>query len=128
MSKKVFIIDDDLVYQLILKKMMTKVYPDAIIETYQNGSRALEAIAGIAAGNGEFPNVIFLDINMPVMDGWQFLEGVAQHQELNTNTRIYMISTSLDMRDKERALSHPQVKEYIYKPITTDKMKEVLEA
>jgi len=125
MSKKVFIIDDDQVYQLILKKMMVKVSADVTIETYQNGALALDALA--ACGDS-FPDVVFLDINMPVMDGWQFLEGIAQqYPAMQATTRIYMISTSLDMRDKERALSHAEVKEYIYKPITPEKMREVLE-
>lgn len=125
MSKKVFIIDDDQVYQLILKKMIAKVSADVMIETYQNGALALDALA---ACGGVFPDVVFLDINMPVMDGWQFLEGMAQrYPAMQAATRIYMISTSLDMRDKERALSYAEVKEYIYKPITPAKMKEVLE-
>lgn len=125
MSKRVLIIDDDMVYQLIMKKMMEKVSADVTIETCQNGALGLEALA--RCGDA-LPDVIFLDINMPVMDGWQVLAGIAQHYPaLPQTTRIYMISTSLDARDKERALSHPEVREYIYKPISADKIREVLE-
>ena len=72
------------------------------------------------------PDLIFLDINMPVIDGWQFLEKYKQlDQELLSRVVIIMLSTSGYPEDIERAMSYCIVSEYIIKPLTKEKLEYI---
>ena len=70
------------------------------------------------ADNLKYP-VIFLDINMPVMNGWQFLE---QMQILNLNPTVYILTSSIDQSDISKARTFKNVKAFLTKPLTYDKM------
>lgn len=125
--RTIFIVEDDPMYQLILKHLLLKEHRDINISTFNNGQPALVELKKIEAGKNKMPGIILLDINMPVMDGWQFLDGL---RDLGVDaiggTAIYIISSSLDIRDKERALADPRVKGYLYKPVTAEQMNEML--
>lgn len=71
------------------------------IDTYENGKLALEGTTTRLQNNQELPDIIFLDINMPIIDGWQFLE---EFIELPTDkkVRIHIITSSIDPADKEK--------------------------
>lgn len=125
--KTLYIVDDDTLYRLILTRTITRLAPDVVIEQYEHGEAALEALQKIADNNLPGPDVILLDINMPVMDGWQFLEGLEPlRTRITGNMTIYIASTSLDERDRQRALNIDLVKEYLYKPVSAEKLLELL--
>lgn len=125
--KKIFIIDDDKMYLMILRRRIEKISGSITIESYMNGLAAIEELSRLIAEKKDLPGVIFLDINMPVMDGWQFIERIENElSELLMNTKIYMVSTSLEERDIERASSNKSISEYIYKPISPDKLAEII--
>lgn len=126
MTRKVFIVDDDAVYQLILKKLIAKIDEQVVIESFKNGAPAVDAVKNIISSGGDLPEVMFLDINMPVMDGWQFLDALAEINDPLLENRIYMMSTSLDNRDKEQAGSRKLIKEYVFKPVTPDKLAQII--
>jgi len=72
--------------------------------------------------------VILLDINMPVMDGWDFLEWVKNNRHLFAkNVPIFMVSSSIDWRDIERAKSYESVMDYMSKPLTEGNFFEIAE-
>ena len=75
----------------------------------------------------KYPNYIFLDLNMPKMDGWDFLKAITE-RKIDPPT-IFILSTSLNPSDKQRALENPLVRDFICKPLSLDKLEalEVVE-
>lgn len=125
--RKICIIDDDNMYQVIVTRQIAKIDPNVAIVSYRNGAEALEGLKNIFAENAKMCDVIFLDINMPVMDGWEFLSNIeTSFPEIGTTVDIYVVSTSLDARDKDRALANKNVKKYISKPIPTDILQKIV--
>jgi len=122
----VAVVDDDSVYQFTASRTLQATHLAHQILQFQNGSEALTFLRG-ADGAQSLPDIIFLDINMPITDGWAFLE---QFHELKTRLgkeiKIYMVSSSIDPRDRNRAHSYPEVMDYMEKPISMSKFSEVL--
>lgn len=74
------------------------------------------------------PEIILMDLYLPVMDGWQFLEAYTQmFNHKTTNTHIYVLSSSISPYEISRAKGLPVVKDYIIKPVTLDKIKEIIQ-
>lgn len=125
--KKVFIIDDDELYQLVLKRIVKKVVPAAEVVSFWNGEEALEAFTNIISNNDALPDVVFLDINLPVLDGWQFLEGLeGLKPDIRHELPVYMISTSLDYTDKQKAQNNSIVRRFLTKPLSKEEVAEIL--
>lgn len=118
------IIDDDPIFVLGTKRLMELSEFSGETLVFSNGELALNAITEMIAKKESLPEIIFLDINMPVMDGWDFLE---EFETLSgtENVTIYVLSSSVDPADAERARSYPHVKDYITKPLNREKLKEL---
>ncbi|MEX2597883.1 MAG: response regulator [Salibacteraceae bacterium] len=114
MKEHVIIIDDDPIVILIMEKLLknTGFHPKPI--SFESGVSALKHLKSIYNNDQHF--VIFLDINMPEMNGWQFLEKLASFANLS-NTDVAIITSSTDGFDKQQADTFPLVKEYFTKPI-----------
>lgn len=126
---KVCLIDDDDIYQFLLKKELknTKIVDNTMI--FSNGAKAMDFIANAKDEPDELPDVIFLDINMPIMNGWQFLdEFVQMRPRLSKEITILIITSSFDPRDMERAKQYSEISDYIVKPVTRDHLVEVLKS
>lgn len=126
--KSVCIIDDDLIYQFLAKEEIEYTNMVNKIMFFNNGEKALQFIEN-TLNNDEMdilPDIIFLDINMPVMDGWEFLEAYAQMKpKIEKKIVIYMVSSSIDIRDLDRAKSISEVSDYIIKPISGSQLKSI---
>jgi CheY-like chemotaxis protein len=100
------------------------------IRIVQSGREALDYLVKSEAGNNAdtcpSPDLIFLDINMPAMDGWEFLE---EYKKLSINGRIIvvMLTTSLFPEDKIKADKMPEISGFEHKPLTAEKLTAVLE-
>ena len=93
-------------------------------EFYDNPMEALDRLAQLK--EEESPNVLFLDINMPPIDGWEFLDEL---NERNLHIPIIsIVSTSMNPEDKIRAQNHPLVSYFQSKPLTVEFLKKVKEA
>jgi CheY-like chemotaxis protein len=95
-----------------------------------NGRFAIDQLVDIQKRDPEkLPDYIFLDINMPIMNGWEFLE---EYKRLNLDphgkSKIFIISSSVFSNDINRAKSYPIVKSFISKPLSVEKIKELFEA
>lgn len=92
------IIDDDPIVVFGMRKMLDTFLSHSCVYTYGNGKLALEGMQQLIRTNGTLPEVIFLDLNMPIMDGWQFLEEFIK-LEIVTEIRVNIITSSIDSAD-----------------------------
>lgn len=123
----VAVIDDDSVYQFTASRTLQATHLAHQILQFQNGSEALTFLRNGVGENQPLPDIIFLDINMPITDGWGFLEEFTElKKRLGKDIKIYMVSSSIDPRDRNRARNYPEVSDYMEKPISLSKFSEVL--
>lgn len=123
--KKIFIIDDDLIFVFLLKKILTKISCVDNILHFINGKDAFEALKTLNENREILPELIFLDINMPVVDGWQFLDLVEQ-QAFETKLSIYMVSSTISLTEIDKINSNEYIKGFLPKPIEHEKLLKVL--
>lgn len=128
MSKKVIcIIDDDLIYQLILNKIIGKLNIDYQVVSFYNGKDALDTLSVTLKETKNLPEIILLDLKMPIMDGWDFMENIGRILSYKKNkTAIYIVSSSISYEDQERAKSYPEIKGYFSKPIDGNQILEII--
>lgn len=121
------VVDDDSVYQFTASRTLKATKLTDQILQFPNGQEALEFLSSNSANAAKLPDIIFLDINMPVTDGWMFLEEFKKLKEdFAKQVRIYMVSSSIDPRDLNRAKANPEVSDYVEKPISLTKFSELL--
>ena len=117
--KNILIIDDDPISIVILKKNLELAQVQQKTTAFNDGAEALAFIKNENIEEAKY--IIFLDINMPNMNGWEFLEKTTRLLT-QRNSTIYVLSSSLSKYDKEKATEFPIIKQYLAKPIS----KEVL--
>lgn len=124
--KDVFVVDDDKVYHFIIKKLLTKNNIDVKPSFYLNGLEAMEEIKGKIKLGISLPDLILLDINMPIMDGWQFLDELKKTNDIVDNTTIYLVSSSDSVSDVAKAKEYQdQIKDFFFKPMTADDLWKI---
>ena len=121
--RRAFIVDDELIDQTLYGMIVKET---GIVDELQTFTYAEDALAFLVENPDKPVDVIFLDVNMPRMDGFEFLEAAEQQVgEAFAELVVVMITTSLDPRDVARANQHPRVRHYIEKPLTHDDVREV---
>lgn len=126
-SPIVALVDDDKIFQLTASKTIKALALSNEILQFENGEEALKYLVDNASKADALPDYIFLDINMPFVDGWMFLQDYSGlKQNLVKEISIFMVSSSIDPRDINRARSIPDVQEYVVKPLSREKFIELL--
>ena len=122
------IIDDDEVYiNLVTKIIDIKKLSDNLL-IFKNGQEALDYFKAITNNISEdiFPEIILLDLNMPVMDGWRFLkEFTAIKPPTGLQTTLYIVSSSINKAEIERAKEFELVTDYLIKPVELSKFEAI---
>ena len=123
----ILLIDDDDATCLILKAILSRSNIAKTFNFCLGGAEALEFLLQ-CENNNEFPEVVFVDLNMPGMDGYEFIplyeeEFYSRHPK----TRIVVVTSSMRMKDKEQALAFKSVSHFINKPLTKEKILSVNE-
>jgi two-component system chemotaxis response regulator CheY len=121
----IFLVDDDHIYQFTAKKTLESMGLAEHVSVFHDGEKALRYIKDHIDDTASLPDVIFLDINMPVMDGWQFIEEF-QHLDMRKKIDLYMVSSSVDEADMKRSLNYPVISDYIIKPVGRTRFAELL--
>ncbi|MES2487829.1 MAG: response regulator [Bacteroidota bacterium] len=124
--KSLYVIDDDKIYHFLLKNLFKQNGIQVATSFFLNGSEAIEAIKN-GTDTGALPDLILLDVNMPIMNGWQFIEEYNKLLAvLPKNSVIYMISSSNDEVDINKAKGYSQiVKDYLLKPICKEDLEKI---
>jgi CheY-like chemotaxis protein len=124
-SRIIAIIDDDKIFHVLTRKILERATPsDRIIEFY-DGQEALDYIVKNSEAPDVLPDLIFLDIQMPFVDGWQFLDQYS-HLKLPKKIIVYIVSSSISSLDHDKS-QHYKINGFIVKPFTRDKIVEVLD-
>lgn len=123
----VLLVDDDEINNFISIKLIKKALLNTEIMACLNGKFAIDQLYEIQRKDpAKLPDYILLDINMPIMNGWEFLD---EYKRLNIDpsgkTKIYIISSSVFSNDINKARSYPLVKDFISKPLNVDKIVEL---
>lgn len=121
-------IDDDPVNNLICKLTIEMVATKPEVVTFTEGTRCLEYIQSTyTANNDRTDTILLLDLNMPVMSGWEFLE-LFDHlaDEVKKVFKIYILSSSVDPRDKQRSYANKNVSAFMVKPLVKDNVVDIL--
>lgn len=130
-KKKIAVIDDDEVFQLIIKKQIEMKNIDCDILNFYNGQEAIDFFKGLedVSGNGAIPDLVMLDVNMPVKDGWGFLDDYANiSQDIKSKVSLYMVTSSVIQSDIDRAGSNADIVGFVSKPLTNEKLEEIFNA
>ncbi len=118
MPNKIVLVDDDPIIQYVHLRILKK-YSSQSITQFDNGSDALEYFKG--NGKASLPYLVLLDINMPIMDGWDFLDEVYE-QGLESKMVVIILTSSVDILDMEKAKKYDNIICFEQKPLTVDKV------
>lgn len=125
MFNKVYIIDDDEVTLYLTGLVLSLYSPDCTCVNMPDAMEALTALKQDVADN-DLPSLIFLDLNMPVMDGHQFLSEVNKLFPTHIdNLKFYVLTSSISESDRNASLQYRMVQDVIEKPLTLEKLEEI---
>lgn len=124
-SKSICVIDDDLIFQYITKKIIDKNQLFSTVTCFENGREAMEYFQK-NSNPDHLPDIILLDINMPEMDGWAFMDELNKEDFLsNKDTAIYISTSSIAKEDRDKAAGYPKILGYLCKPISREMLQEL---
>jgi CheY-like chemotaxis protein len=126
-SDKICLIDDDEIYLFLMKKSFYAMGVNNEVLSFLNGADALEELIKLKNNNEDLPSIIFLDINMPIMDGWEFL---TEFRKINATVlnkiSVYIVSSSIAIEDIEKSKTFPEIVDYLTKPVEIDTLASIL--
>ncbi len=119
--KTCLLIDDNYIDNFVTSRLLESCkFADSII-VRQSSEEAIEALR-----NGDIaPDVIFLDLRMPIMDGFEFLQAYDKLEINKDGVKVFMLSSSLDPTDMRRSLANKYVTQFVHKPLTKKVLEEL---
>jgi two-component system, chemotaxis family, chemotaxis protein CheY len=122
MIQQVFIIDDDPVSIRLSEFILSHTHFASRILTFLDPRKALDTLTSNLSG--DLPEYLFLDLNMPFLDGWQFLDQLEPYAlDLQDRMRVYILTSSVAPEDKIRARRYPLVVGFLEKPLDEGQLK-----
>lgn len=131
MFNKILIIDDDPITLMLYKMVIKKASFATTIDTVKNGKEAIAYFDRHKQNNSEselqqLPQLIFLDLNMPVMGGWDFLNTFDTPEYLEfSNIKVIIFSSTIDPADIEKSKTYPMILDFLPKPITKQTLEYI---
>ncbi len=123
------LVDDVHINNVLAEHVLRKNAPFSQVVSFTDAVKALDYISGVAKDGDDKRWVIFLDVYMPDVDGWEFLRrfGTMDEQQ-KRKFRIWMLSSSISPADHSRAKEYAHVSGFISKPLSSIAVKKVLES
>jgi CheY-like chemotaxis protein len=122
----ILLVEDDPITVMVCDRIIKMTAFAENVSSCNNGKAALEYLVALGEQDKDIPEIIFLDINMPVMNGWDFL---AEFEKVQHNMkqlpRIYILSSTVDPEDYKRAKSFPLVQDFISKPLSKESLQNI---
>jgi len=123
---KVFLIDDDNIVIYLTKLVINESLPEIEVIPFEYATEALDTLQELVENNQHFPEYILLDINMPMVDGWDFLAAYEKFPcEKRAQCKLMMHSSSLDAAEEIKSRTYTCVADFVAKPITTESLSAV---
>ena len=120
------LVEDDQIFLFLHEHMIKIADPSSTIMTMQSSVKAVEYLEELTKTGQEMPDCILVDLNMPEMNGFAFLEYCSQHMTgPMSNVHIYMVTSSLYESDREKALSYSFIKGFREKPLSKEIVTEM---
>lgn len=125
MFDKIYVVDDDEVSSFLTAVLLDTLHISQQTEVYLSAEEALEALAQQQAST--LPDIIFLDLHMPVTNGWAFLDDLSVNVEkLGGKCRVYILSSSVDEAEIAKSKQYPMVVDFLHKPLEEEQLKKLL--
>jgi CheY-like chemotaxis protein len=123
---RVLLVEDDPITVMVCDRIIKMNDFASEVKSCENGQYALDYLKKKSADGEELPDIIFLDINMPVMNGWDFLDELENIKgTLSKLPRIFILSSTVDPEDYSRAKSFSTVEDFISKPLEKDYLETI---
>ena len=124
---RILLVDDDEITNLVHKRTIENSGIDVIVDVASNGREALDYLQRREKGKTIIPDLILLDINMPEMDGWDFLDKFGEYPaEHRAKIVVVMLTTSMRRDDLSHAVETEDVNKYMYKSLTPERFEEII--
>jgi CheY-like chemotaxis protein len=124
---EVYVVDDDRIYTYLLNRQVDNMDFCSSLRFFDHGGEALDALYALRDEPEKLPDLILLDINMPVCNGWQFLDGFTG-LSLKKNIPVDIVSSSVTDAEQQRAIKHPNVGDFYNKPLSIKTLTTILQA
>ncbi len=125
MQRTIWIIDDDLVSQFATRYCLQQYKEPFTIATFPNAEEALETASSLISANKALPDIIFLDLVMDDMDGWQFIQQLKKRAKKVSLPEIYVLSAFGKTEDRAIAKAHKNISGFFDKPLTSISLNKV---
>lgn len=121
------LIDDDEIFQFIMKNTIAEISPDIKIQFFSDGEKGIDFLKKSLGAATNLPDIILLDVNMPFMDGWEFLNEYKSLQtEIKKDIDIYLLTSSNNPNDIAMAKEISELSGYLVKPISKEGIKNLI--
>ncbi len=127
--QNVLLVEDDPITIMVCERIITMIDFAHHIKSLANGEDAINHIKTLITTDQDIPEIIFLDINMPIMNGWEFLENFEKiKDDMRSVPRIFILSSTVDPEDFKKAQAYSAVESFISKPLTKEHLQRITEA
>jgi CheY-like chemotaxis protein len=121
------VIDDDDIYQFAVSRIIESAVNKSTVMSFYDGEEALEYFQSLNGDADKIPDIIFLDINMPRLNGFEFMEGYNKIKaHLSKKSKVFMVSSSVDPADIQRSKEMEGIEGYVSKPLDSSLVTEIV--